>query len=266
MRSPEVQDLVLGKGTASMSNSKCNFTFSIDGVVYYEKNFAYKYDYINSALTKVLSINWGETDREGFFPTVSVEPVELDGAIIKNPTSNGVPNMIEMGIGVGATVEIIRSGVTIPKIIDVLDPVEFEYPVCPHCEHQMSEKDLYGSVLKCGNRDCKNKYDFRFSKLMTWSNEEGCSLQIVQDYIKENFEDIFIDYLNVSRFNYESKRIPELIDQSFMLGLVLEGSEGSYKEFEDRIGQQYNWTELQWDEAYLNLPSTFKAFHGFLTM
>lgn len=260
MRSPEVQDLQLDHGVASYDDGKVNIKFSVDGIVYYGELFAYKYDYINSALTKVTSINWYETNREGFFPTVSVEPVELDGAAIRNPSSNGVPNMIRMGVGVGATVEVIRSGLTIPKIINVVTPKEFEFPKCPHCGYQMSEDDLYGSLLKCGNPDCKGKYDFRKNLMDGWISGLENGIEEAKKYIEENSEEMFFWLLNVARFNVDYKRVCEDIKTQFFENLVSK----TYEEFVEWIGNSYRWSELQWYECELNIKMTYKIIKEYM--
>lgn len=262
MRSPEVQELTLEKGVAMMLNSGIDFKFAVDGIVYYEDHFAYKYDFINSAITKVISVNWAETDREAWFPTVSVDPVDLDGAIIRNPSSNGVPKMIELGIGPGAVVEIIRSGLTIPKIVNTISPAEVEFPTCPHCDYKMNANDLYGSAVKCGNRECSGKYKLRKNWIKEWENGDPTGESGVKKYFTENIEEVFFSFLNVSRYNYLSKRlVPEEEAKSRMTELL---KSDDYDKFEEWIGVAYGWTDLSWDEAWLNGPSTYNVIRSYL--
>jgi NAD-dependent DNA ligase len=260
MRSPEVQELQLDHGVVSYCDGKVNVKFSVDGIVYYGEGFAYKYDYINSALTKVTSINWYETEKEGFFPTVSVEEVELDGAAVRNPSSNGVPNMIRMGIGVGATVEVIRSGLTIPKIINVVTPAEVEFPKCPHCGYQMSEEDLYGSTLKCGNPDCIGKYESRKTSLEGWIEGLEDKIEEARGYTRENAEEMFFWLLNISRFDENKKRYSDEVKEDFYKHLI----EDSYENFCEWLGNSYSWSDLQWSEFELNIKSTYKVIKEYL--
>lgn len=246
--SPCVEELtLLDRGFAGLKDKFVDFQFAVDGIVWYEYDSAYKYDYLTSALTKVKELVWSETEREMLFATVSVEPVELEGTTVRNPSSNGTPNLIRMGIAPGCTVEVIRSGVTIPKIINVIDPKPFEYPKCPHCGYQMTEDDIYSAGLKCGNRDCIGKYNIR----KTWS--EGWD---AKDYFIHNIEEGFFGYLNVSRFNHEAKRIgnKSIIDND-LLWLIINDPD----KVEEYIGNNYQFTELQWNEAYLNIPMTVKV-------
>lgn len=252
--SPCVEDLtLLDRGFAGLKDKFVDFQFAVDGIVWYEYDSAYKYDYINSALTKVKELIWSETEREMLFATVSVEPVELEGTVVRNPSSNGTPNLIRMGIAPGCTVEVVRSGVTIPKIINVIDPAPFEYPKCPHCGYQMTEDDIYSAGLKCGNRECIGKYNIR----KTWS--EGWD---AKDYFINNIEEGFFGYLNVSRFNHEAKRIgnKSVIDNE-LLQLIINDPD----KVEEYIGNNYQFTELQWNEAYLNIPMTVKVIREIIT-
>ena len=246
--SPCVEELtLLDRGFAGLKDKFVDFQFAVDGIVWYEYDSAYKYDYLTSALTKVKELVWSETEREMLFATVSVEPVELEGTTVRNPSSNGTPNLIRMGIAPGCTVEVVRSGVTIPKIINVIDPKPFEYPKCPHCGYQMTEDDIYSAGLKCGNRDCIGKYNIR----KTWS--EGWD---AKDYFIHNIEEGFFGYLNVSRFNHEAKRIgnKSIIDND-LLWLIINDPD----KVEEYISNNYQFTELQWNEAYLNIPMTVKV-------
>jgi DNA ligase (NAD+) len=52
----------------------------------------------------------------------------LDGVTVSNVTGNNARFVKDMGIGVGAKVVVKRSGMVIPKIIDVVETVEFVEP------------------------------------------------------------------------------------------------------------------------------------------
>ena len=54
---------------------------------------------------------------------MAVDAVELEGATIDNPTGYNAKFCFDKGIGVGAEIRIIRSGMVIPKIQDVIYPV-----------------------------------------------------------------------------------------------------------------------------------------------
>lgn len=74
-----------------------------------------------SAETTVRSIEWqlGQTGK--YTPVLNIDTITLSGANISRVTGNSYRMMKELGTGVGARVEIIRSGEVIPKIENVLE-------------------------------------------------------------------------------------------------------------------------------------------------
>jgi hypothetical protein len=255
-----IEELTYSHGVASLKTTKVDFQFAIDGIVYYNENFAYKYDYLNSEITTVRAINWAETDKEGFFATISVDPVEIDGATVYNPSSNGTPNMIRMGIGIGSRVEVIRSGVTIPKIINCINPMPINFPKCPHCGYQMSEDDIYGSTLKCGNPKCDGRLENRRDWIKNWINGLDKGLDEARKWMIENPEEGLFWLLNISRFDYTSKRIfSEDACKENLINLYTDFNYLDEKDLLDYLGKAYSFTDLQWSECELNIWSTFES-------
>lgn len=85
-----------------------------------------------SAETEVLGISWN-ISKQGFLkPIVHVNTVRLDGVNVSNVTANNARFVKDMGIGVGAKIRIVRSGMVIPKIVDIIEPVEFDMPNIPN--------------------------------------------------------------------------------------------------------------------------------------
>jgi len=260
MVSPDISSLTYSHGVVMHKGIKSDFQFAIDGIVYYNSEFAYKYDYITSAITTITEVNWSETDKEGFFATLSIEPVELDGSMIYNPSSNGTPNMIRMGLGKGAVVEVARSGLTIPKILNCITPTEVEFPVCPHCGYQMSEDDLYGSTLKCGNPKCTGRYENRKQWMKDWIEGLEGGIEEAINWMLENVEEGLFWLLNISRFNYESRRnFTSQSIQSILNQLIIKSNNVSSDEVLEYLGESHSWTDLQWAEAQLNIWSTWEV-------
>jgi len=81
-----------------------------------------------SEVTVVTNIEWNVSKQGLLKPTVNIEPVHLDGVVIRNVTGNNARYVKELGIGVGARVRVVRSGMVIPVITEVLERVEFVFP------------------------------------------------------------------------------------------------------------------------------------------
>jgi NAD-dependent DNA ligase len=81
-----------------------------------------------SAETEVLDIEWNISKKSLLKPVAIVKPINLDGVVVSRCTLNNARFVKDMGIGIGAKVVIRRSGLVIPKIVDVLEVVEFIEP------------------------------------------------------------------------------------------------------------------------------------------
>lgn len=141
-------------------------TFLIDGLVAYTQDGvcvkALKYkDAGRGESTLVLGIRWNNQVSKGkdsWSANALIEPVTIRGSVCTKPTIGSVTKMVTNGISRGARVNLILANSTIPAISEVLEPGngDYEWPVCS-CGYQMSEKDIFGSNLKCGNPVCSER-------------------------------------------------------------------------------------------------------------
>lgn len=113
------------------------YIYEIDGIIVasdkiYERKsgnpehaFAFKMvlsDQIAEA--KVVDVLWSPS-KDGYLkPRVRIEPIQLGGVTIEYATGNNASFIENNKIGIGAIIEIIRSGDVIPKIIKVTSPAE----------------------------------------------------------------------------------------------------------------------------------------------
>ena len=130
-----------------------NYEYEIDGVIvsddkiYSRKSgnpdhsFAFKMVLSDQlAETKVLDVEWNAS-KDGYLkPRVRVEQVQLSGVKIEYATGfNG--SFIESNkIGVGAVIELIRSGDVIPYIRNVITPAD--EPLMPNVDYIWNEKHV----------------------------------------------------------------------------------------------------------------------------
>lgn len=112
----------------------------VDGIVVYDEDgpHGYKFYYTESAIVTITDIQWRYQPNNGTYaPVAEYEPIVLNGKNNYEASCNGVPNMVSMGIGIGAKVKVIMANMTIPKIIEVLEPsVDFKFPKCD-CGYQV---------------------------------------------------------------------------------------------------------------------------------
>lgn len=113
--------------------------YDMDGLVIYSTTLprgpdyinmvAFKYDY-NPHITKVTDVIWSARRRNVLYPVIFYEKVDNGDSILQCCTGYNARFIIKNGVGPGATIKIIRSGSTIPKIVSVINPCESEkcYP------------------------------------------------------------------------------------------------------------------------------------------
>ena len=141
-------------------------TFLVDGVVAYsqagECMQALKYkDAGRGETTEVLGIKWNDQSKKGkdsWSANAIINPVTVRGSVINKPSVGSISKMVKNGISKGARVTVILANSTIPMIDQVIQAgdLNFEWPVCS-CGHQMSDKDIYGALLKCSNPECSGR-------------------------------------------------------------------------------------------------------------
>lgn len=91
---------------------------------------AFKHDSFNqSKESTVTGITWNISKQGYLKPIIQIEPIELDGVIVSNVTGNNARYVKEMGIGINAKIMVKRSGMVIPMITEVIEPIDFEMPV-----------------------------------------------------------------------------------------------------------------------------------------
>jgi DNA ligase (NAD+) len=90
---------------------------------------AFKHDsFEQKAESEVIGISWNISKNGLLKPIIHINPIRLDGVTVSNVTGNNARFVKDMGIGVGAKVIVKRSGMVIPKIIDVVQTVDFVEP------------------------------------------------------------------------------------------------------------------------------------------
>ena len=113
-----------------------------------------------SAVTTVEGVTW-QVGRTGkVTPVMEVTPVKVSGATIRRVTAHNLERLRSEHVGVGAEIEIIRSGEVIPKLERVLVPAEevIVPDVCPVCEMPLEESEKF---LLCVNPMCSAKAEQR---------------------------------------------------------------------------------------------------------
>ncbi len=161
---------------------------------------AYK---VNAEIAKVIVQEViPQTSRTGkLTPVALLEPTKLSGATISRATVHNYGMVKAKGVGKGALVELVRSGLVIPKIESVINSVDPDIPVeCPSC-HSYVVWD--GDNLFCPNTtDCPAQAEntmIHFFK--TLRNVDGFGPRVVEKIYQAGFKSIHDIYeMNIEKF------------------------------------------------------------------
>jgi len=85
-------------------------------------------EFEQSAITTILGITWNISKQGYLKPILHIDPVRLDGVTVSNVTGNNARFVKDMGLGIGAKIRVVRSGMVIPLVKEVIESVEFQMP------------------------------------------------------------------------------------------------------------------------------------------
>lgn len=87
---------------------------------------AYKGDFEEVKETIVTGIKWQISKKGLVKPVMQIEATRLDGATVTNVTGNNAKFMEDNNIGIGTKMTVKRSGMVIPKVVEILDATGFD--------------------------------------------------------------------------------------------------------------------------------------------
>ena len=85
-------------------------------------------DWAEKAKTTILKIEWNISKQGYLKPVAILSPIDLEGVTVSRVTLNNAKFVKDNNLGVGSEVIIIRSGMVIPKIIEVVKATGFKMP------------------------------------------------------------------------------------------------------------------------------------------
>lgn len=177
---------------------------------------AYK---INAEIVKVRVIEViPQTSRTGkLTPVAQLEPTKLSGATISRATVHNYGMVKSKGVGKGSLIELVRSGLVIPKIESVIEKAEPDIPKkCPSCQ---SHVVWDGDNLFCPNTtDCPAQAEntmMHFFK--TLRNVDGYGPKVIEKIYQsgiKSIHDIYgLDVEKLMEIGFGEKTSGNLVEQ-----------------------------------------------------
>ncbi len=199
-----------------------DFDFVIDGSIiksninditytgrYHNNIFAYKFS--SSKYQSVIKDIIWNLDRSGnLIPTCIIEPITIDGAVIKKINGHNKKYLQIKKIGIGTHISICRKGNIVPQILSVLSNENtINIEKCPECQNLVKELNIH---YVCDNSKClENKKKFFFFKCL---NIEGLSNNILDRFKNLSILEI-IDKLKIQTWctNVNDQKVYQLYNQ-----------------------------------------------------
>lgn len=178
---------------------------------------AYKYP-PEEKETKLLDIELsvGRTGR--ITPTAVFEPVRLCGTSVSRATLHNQDFIDELGIGIGDTIVVYKSGEIIPKVKQVLhekrpdNTVTFKIPeVCPVCGGRVS-RDADTADMKCENPSCPAQLERHIINFVSRDamDIKGFGQKYIEDLVR-------LDYIrDISDIYFLKEKREQLIEEGII--------------------------------------------------
>ena len=161
-----------------------------------------------------------QTSRNGkITPVAQFEPIRLSGAEISRATAHNYGMVREKGIGKGAVIRLVRSGLVIPKIDEVIESVSPEYPEnmeCPSCHQKLEWVDDNLFCLNTAN--CKDQIEKTIIHFFdTLGNNDGLGAATISTLNEQGVSSIYQVYQlennaeKLAEIGYKEKTVKNLI-------------------------------------------------------
>ncbi len=198
------EEIITSENVISMLKKFIDIEYMTDGLVcnqnvvdhHCEKALALKFDAESSEMD-VERVEWSTGSTGRVSPVIILrEPVQLSGTKVQRVTGNNYKNIVELGIGSGATLEVIKSNEIIPMVKSVIEraPITTAPYTCPICNTKLS---IRGVDLVCSNTNCMARQFSSIKKVLEIASiPEGLSDTTIMKWIEFNKIKTLIDTTN----------------------------------------------------------------------
>jgi len=149
------------------------------------------------AQVTVKNIDW-QTGRTGhLIPVLEFDGVELEGTTVTRCTAHNAGTVFDNQLGVGAVIEIVKSGKIIPKFVKMISPGEdVDMPMCPSCKGMCNfEYDMH---LVCYNPACPIQQVKKYVHYLTSLGVKGIAESTVEKLLRDAHIESFQDLYNLT--------------------------------------------------------------------
>lgn len=160
-----------------------------------------------------------QTSRNGkLTPVLRLEPTRLSGAEISRVTAHHYGMVRDRGIGAGTVIELVRSGLVIPKIERIIETAESEIPThCPCCGAELAWID--DSLFCLNSSECSDQIEKTMGYFFDiLSNNDGFGAATITTLFAHGIRTISDIYAlenspeRLAEMGYKEKTISNLVE------------------------------------------------------
>lgn len=170
-------------------------------------------DWAEKAKTTINEIVY-EISKQGYLKPVGLlTPVDLEGVTVSRVTLNNAKFVKDNDLGVGSEVVIIRSGMVIPKIVEVIKATGFKMPVMKDYEIFWNDNEVELCVAGTEEQQIKKNISF-FEILSTDNVSEGVINQLYESGYKTIKDILNLTVSDLEKLDRFGKRKAEIVYNS----------------------------------------------------
>ncbi len=161
-----------------------------------------------TAVTRLVEIEWSPSRTGLINPVAIFEPVELEGTTVTRASVHNISIVESLKLGNGDEIEVYKANMIIPQIARNLTEsgkldIPCECPVCGGPTQIRAINDV--KSLYCTNEKCAAKFIKKFTLFVSRDamNIDGLSEETLDKFIKEGFIKEYADIYKLNR--YEEK-------------------------------------------------------------
>lgn len=163
--------------TRTLEQRKSQAPYEMDGLVVYQNRQieypegenpkqAIAFKIANRGVTtRVTYVEWNASKDKLLKPIVHYEPVQLPDATLTKASGYNARYILENGIGPGAIISVIRSGDVIPKIVQIIEKVQPQWPDPRQGEFKWDDNEVELVLLRDNPQSIAAKLEHFANKL-----------------------------------------------------------------------------------------------------
>lgn len=173
-----------------------------------------------TALTRLLEIEWSPSRTGLINPVAIFEPVQLEGTTVSRASVHNLSIMKQLALGEGDEIEVYKANMIIPQILENhTGSGSVKIPdICPVCGHATEIRDDTGvETLVCPNPKCQVKHIKSFAHFVSRDamNIDGMSEATIEKFVDAGFIKNYGDFFRLDRFEHEISAMEGFGEKSF---------------------------------------------------